>query len=187
MDNMSTEKVVEFTPIETGNMSEIPPDAPEGGWTGLLAVKKGATAKDSFPMLILEWQLVSANEDENEDAVGGKLADFLCFFPERHKGAGMARQKLRDLCLSLKVDVPSTTSIKSWADIQDFIDEIDGQRAPIYTRHKVDKKTGQLRTEVAYTPPGGNGKFVARPSSPNVNGKGNGHATKAPNSKKAKN
>lgn len=153
---------VEFTPVDTGNMSEIPPDAPAGGWEGLLSVKKSKTSKDGFPMLILEWRLTEANEDENESYVGGKVTDFLTFFPKTHPATRMQRQKMLELCTLLGVDVPEVTSIKSWADIQDFIDSLEGAKAPIFTKVAPRKDTGAMATSVYYTKPGG-GKTVPPP------------------------
>ena len=152
---------VEFTPVDTGNMSEIPPDAPAGGWEGLLAVKKSKTSKDGFPMLILEWRLTAADEDENESFVGAKVTDFLTFFPKTHPATRMQRQKMLELCNLLGVDVPDVTSIKSWADIQDFIDSLEGAKAHITTKVAPRKDTGAMSTSVYYS--AGKGRSVPPP------------------------
>lgn len=148
-------KQVEFTPVECGDMSEIPPDAPAGSWEGLCSVKKHKTAKDGFPMLILEWTLEKAHEDENEAFVGARVTDFVTFFPSSHKGCRMSRTRLKELCAGLKIDPPAVATLKTWDDISDFVDALDGCRAQLYTTVAPDKGTGEMRTSVRYQPPPG--------------------------------
>lgn len=148
-------KTVDFTPVDCGDMTEIPPDAPAGGWDALCSVKKHKTAKDGFPMLILEWRLEKAHEDENENHVGARVTDFVTFFPSNHNACRMSRVRLKSLCEALKIDPPATSKVSSWDDIADFIDALDGCRAPIYTTVAPRKDTGELATSVRYTSPNG--------------------------------
>lgn len=163
---MSNERVVDFNAVDIGNCSELPPDAPAGGWTGLCSVKKGKTAKDGYPMLILEWKLMESEDTENQFAVGSKIADFVTFFPRTHKAVRMSRMKLKALCDGLGVSVPTATKIESWDDISDFIDALDGMRTRIWTTVAPDRATGQPRTSLHYTVP--MGQFSSSNSEPTL-------------------
>ena len=95
---------VQFTPVETGDMSEIPPDAPAGEWEAVCKVRQGKTSKDSFPMLILEWKLTDAITDGNEDHVGAKVTDFVVFFPSTHAASKMSKIRLKKIILGYSAD-----------------------------------------------------------------------------------
>ncbi len=146
---------VEFTPVTTGDMGEIPPDLPAGTWQATCSVKKAKTNKDSFPMLILEWKTTEALTEGNEDHVGGKAADFLTFFPGSHRASRMSKLRLKGMCAALNIDVPSATQLKTWNDVADFIEALDGLQAVIYTSVEERKDTGEQTTKIRYTAPGG--------------------------------
>lgn len=146
-------EAVTFREVECGDMSVVPPDAPAGSWTATCAVKKSKTKKDSYPMLVLEWRLTEAHQEENEGSVGAKVTDFLTFFPATHPATRMGRQRLLDLCKALDIDVPAATAIKSWDDIQDFIDALEGSQATVYTSVAPRKDNGEMATSVRYTNP----------------------------------
>ena len=148
--------MTDFTPIDCGDMSEIPPDLPAGKWIALCAVKKAKTQKEGFPMLVLEWHTESVADDseENEQYVGARASDFVTFFPANHKASRMSRLRLKQMCDALKIDPPAVTRIQSWADLDGFVDSLEGLKAEIYTSVEVRKDTGAKVTKVTYTPPG---------------------------------
>lgn len=145
---------VQFTPVNTGNMSEIPPDLPAGTWEATCSVKKSKTAKDGFPMLILEWKTTEAMTDGNEDHVGARATDFVTFFPSSHKASKMSKIRLRTMCEALGIEMPTATHVNSWDDLAEFIAELDGCKATIYTLVTERKDNGQLTTTVLYRAPG---------------------------------
>lgn len=149
-----SERTVEFTSVDCGNMNEDVPDAPPGGWTGLCSVKKAKTQKDGYPMLILEWRLTEAEEDDNASFVGGKVTDFVTFFPKAHQATRMARTKLKQLCEGLQIEVPTCPKVETWDDLSDFIDALDGTKGRIWTKVAPDK-SGKVRTSIHYTAPAG--------------------------------
>lgn len=146
--------VVQFAKVETGNMSEVPPDAPDGEWVAQAKVKIMATAKDSYPMLCIDWKLLEANTDGNENAVGGKVSEFLVFFPSNHQASRMSKIRMRDMCRGLEIEPPTFTSIESPDDLAEFVEAIEADKHTIWTKSSPDKKTGELRTEVKYLKPG---------------------------------
>lgn len=145
---------VQFTAIDVGDLSEIPPDLPAGAWQATSSVKKAATSKDKYPMLIVEWKTTEALTDGNDDYVGGKVADFLTFFPSSHKASRMTKLRIKSLCDALEIEIPTVTKFKSWDDISEFIDSLDGLQTTIYTTVEADKQTGEQRSKVRYTAPG---------------------------------
>ncbi len=147
-------QVVQFQQVDTGDMNEIPPDLPAGTWTATCSVKKLATSKDKFPMLCLEWKTSEALTDGNEDHVGSRASDFIVFWPAAHKASRMAKTRLKSMCEALGIDVPSATKLSSWDDISDFIAELDGLQATIYTVVETRKDTGEQVSKVLYKQPG---------------------------------
>jgi hypothetical protein len=153
-----SEKTMEFTPIDTGDMSEIPPDAPAGSWTASAAVTKSKTSKDGYPMLKVEWTLETAtgdNADGNEAFEGARVTDFVVFFPATHRGAKMSRLRLRSICEALQCELPKTDSLSkgSWSDVMPFIADLDGAKTAIYTVVSENKETGEKQTQVRYQDP----------------------------------
>lgn len=146
---------LQFTRVETGDMSEIPPDAPEGQWVAAFKVKLAATSKDKYPMLIVDAKLEEALTEGNEGHVGSKVSEFIVFFPATHNAAKMSRLRLRDFCAGLKIDLPRITSIERASDLDDFIGEIESNRAVVWTKHESDKTTGETRTKLLFTAPRG--------------------------------
>jgi hypothetical protein len=135
-------------------MSEIPPDLPAGTWEAACNVKKSKTSKDSYPMLVLEWRTTEALTDGNEDYVGGRVSDFVVFFPNTHKASRMSKIRLKKMCEALDIEIPSITKITSWDDLSGFINCLEGLKATIYTTVEERKDTGELVAKVRYDAPG---------------------------------
>lgn len=146
---------MQFTRVETGDMSEIPPDAPEGQWVASFKVKVAQTQKDKYPMLIVDAKLDEALTEGNENHVGSKVSEFLVFFPATHNAAKMSKLRLRDFCEGLKIDVPRLTAIEKASDFDEFIDAIESNRGVVYTKHETDKTTGEVRTKLLFKAPRG--------------------------------
>ena len=152
---MANKNVVSFTPIEVGDLNDIPPDLPAGAWLAELSVKPSATKpeKGGFPMLILNWKTHESVDGENEQFVGQRASDMITFFPKGHKGEKMSKIRLKALCDALEIEMPTFTSLKSWDDLAPFIEELEGLKATIYTSVQTGND-GVSRTQIRYTPPG---------------------------------
>ena len=146
---------IQFTRVETGNMSEIPPDAPEGQWVASFKVKVAKTQKDGYPMLIVDAHLEEALTEGNENHVGSKVSEFLVFFPNTHNAVKMSRLRLRDFCAALKISLPAITAIEKASDFDDFIRDVESNKACVWTKHESDKQTGEVRTKLLFTAPRG--------------------------------
>lgn len=151
-------ETIAFTPVDF-DVETLPPDAPAGAWQAVAMTKLSKTAKDSFPMLIVDWELESAYEDENEQFVGARVSDFLVFFPEGHKASKMGKIRIRGLCDKLAIArslIP--THIATSDDLLEFQTAIDGQKTDIWTTIETskDKQSGEMvtRTAVKYRAPG---------------------------------
>lgn len=146
---------VNFTPIETGDLTgPIPPDAPAGEWEAVAKVKLTATSKENLPMLVINWKLTEAFTDGNDDHCGATVSDFLVFRSATDPYVKMSRQTLKGLCDALKIDPPAVTAIRSEDDLAEFMAQIEGLKAKVWTIHQADKRTGEVRTSVRYTAPG---------------------------------
>lgn len=146
--------VVQFQSVNTGDLSDIPPDLPAGEWQATCAVKKLATSKDKYPMLALEWKTTEANTDGNEEAVGGRVTDFIVFYPANHRASRMGKLRLKEVCEALDIEIPTIKAVKSWDDLADLIDALEGTSAVIYTTVEADKTTGEQRSKIRYSAPG---------------------------------
>jgi hypothetical protein len=153
-----TDSVLAFTPVDF-DIEQLPPDAPAGAWQAVAMTKIAKTSKDSFPMLIVDWELESAYEDENEQFIGARVSDFLVFFPEGHKASKMGKIRIRGLCDKLGIArslIP--THIATSDDLAEFQAAIDGQKTDIWTaiEKSKDKQSGEemTRTVVKYRAPG---------------------------------
>lgn len=148
---------VAFTPVEVGDMSEIPPDAPEGAWVASFKVEKKATKpeKGGYPMLQITAILEEALTEGNENSIGQKVSDWLVFFPASHSAAKMTAIRRKAIADALKIDLPRATNVRTWDDIQQFIDDIIATKAQVWTKHETDKESGEVRTKLMFTAPKG--------------------------------
>ncbi len=161
MASASNGATVQFTPVNTGDMQEIPPDLPAGEWEATCSVKKLKTAKDGYPMLCLEWRTTEALTEGNEDYVGAKASDFVVFWPSSAPASRMSKIRLKAMCTALNIGVPTTTKLKDWEDITDFLGELEGLKGTIYTSVDTRKDTGEQVTKISYNPPGSSLKMKA--------------------------
>jgi ribosomal protein L12E/L44/L45/RPP1/RPP2 len=153
-------ETIAYAPIDY-DAENIPPDAPAGAWQATATAKASKTSKDSFPMVIVDWELETAYDEENEAFVGARVSDFITFFPETRAGASkMSKVRLKAFCDKLGISrtlIPK--HIASSDDLNDFIAAIDGQKADIWTvvEKSENKDTGEIveRTSVRYKAPGG--------------------------------
>lgn len=160
---------LQFTPVETGDMSEIPPDAPAGQWVFQPTVKFKPTAAGA-PMLIFDFKCVEALTEGNENAVGSKVTKFLVIRGANDPHVRMFRNDLADLCELAKIPVPKIPRVETGHEFDEFIAEYESQKCVGFTYHKKDKQTGEIRTEVTSRAPKG---YVApRDDSPDAGGFG---------------
>jgi len=152
-------ETVVFTPIDY-DAENIPPDAPAGSWKAVATAKVSKTSKDSYPMVIVEWELETAYEEENESFVGARVADFITFFPEtRAQASRLSKIRLRAFCDKLGISrtlIPK--HIASSDDLADFCAAINNQTTDIWTAgDKQDQGNGEVieRVKVFYKAPGG--------------------------------
>jgi hypothetical protein len=157
---LDLEQTIEMTPVETGDMSEIPPDLPDGEWVGSFVCKASHTseAKGSYPMLVIDAIAEEANTEGNEDAVGAKATQMVCFFPANHSGAKMSKIRLKQLCEAYEIDPPDTSSLAenppTWESLVPFVEALESQKRLFWTKNVPDKKTGENRTELFFMKPG---------------------------------
>lgn len=140
-----TENNVEFTPVETGDMTKIPLEANNGEWVVSAKVKKSKTQKDGYPMLIIEYRLLEANTDGNEFQTGGRVSEFVNFPPRQANNYRMACQQIATIAAMAGTEVPSTASLAngSWSDLEPFIEAIEANKHTIWTKAKKRTDTGE--------------------------------------------
>lgn len=139
--------VIDFTPVETGDLSEIPPDMPEGDWEGHCIITCGKTEKDGYPMFRFEWHGDEPLTEGNEVYVGAKASEWIIFPPETLSWSRMQKQRIKALCEGLDIALPDTSTFKdgSFESAGPFIEQVEGQRWRFTTKHEKDKKDGSTR------------------------------------------
>jgi hypothetical protein len=153
----------DFTPIDFDRDS-MPPACPAGEWTAKLkSVKLGPTkvkadGSGGYPMLTLEWKLVSTENDENESFVGTSHRDYLVIFPKGHKAERMGKLKLRAFCEAFDVDLDTlpTGSIKKASQFDDFIAAVKGAEGTLWTFIQ-SNDNGEDQTAISYRAPASSG------------------------------
>jgi hypothetical protein len=153
---IDTNATLQMTPVDTGDMSEIPPDLPAGEWDGTIEVKASKTSKDSYPMLIIELTTTQAYGDGGENYVGARATEFCTFFPETHKASKMSKLRVKALCEAAGLDLPDTSSLAegSFSSLEPFVDALESNQIHFWTTTEADKKTGEVRTRIHFTQPG---------------------------------
>lgn len=142
------------------DVKTLPPSLPIGGWLATSTVK--LKNKDGRPMLIVEWKTDEATGDDAEDrasAVGGSEADFINFFDDADSNnaqrSKMNKLTLRKLCEALEVDLDVIpTKWESEEDFAELIAALDNRQCAIWTTHRTNDDTGEIRVKIHYTEPG---------------------------------
>lgn len=152
---LTTETELDFEPIDTGDMSEIPPDLPKGEWVGSCVVTPKVTQKGA-PMLMLKWTAEEDNTGENADQVGNSAPDFLTFMGANDPNAKWSKMAVKALCEAYEIDLPDTSSLKdgSFASLEPFVEALESTKRVFWTTVEKNRKDGTNQTKIHYTQPG---------------------------------
>ena len=147
-----TQQELQFSPVEMGDLSEIPPDAPDGDWVASCNIKISKTQKDELPMFILEYKLEECLTEANAEwQLPTRVSKFLVFRGKTDQYVKMFRADLAAICAGHGIPVPNIPQIKSTADLQPLADALMANRLVVRTKlGKADKQTGEKRTEIGY-------------------------------------
>ena len=156
--------VIEMVPVDTGDMTDIPPDLPPGAWIGTITVKNTSTKAKKEPMLILNFTAEEALTDGNEDFAGAKAAVFLVFKSEHDPSSKFGKIEVKKLCDAYDIEPPDSSSLLdgSFTSLQPFVEALEETKRPFWTTIDTDKTTGEKRTKIHYTEPGKKLKAVKR-------------------------
>jgi len=147
------ERVVEQSRSDDFDVSEIPPEAPEGGWLATpTAVYK--SSKNGDPMISIRWKLDQADEEENAEAEGRSVFDHLVLPAKTASWYRMAAGRLQSLCHA--IDLPTKANMRAMVDAINKAGQVH-----IFTVHETNKDTGEIQTRVAYKEPAGRSGPVA--------------------------
>jgi hypothetical protein len=96
---LDTSRVLELTPVVTGSMVEVPPDLPDGHWSGPCNVRDGIAedGREKYFRLFLEWTATEDIAGTNPSSVGGSATHMVTFYPESHKNANMTKTEVKKL------------------------------------------------------------------------------------------
>lgn len=145
-----SQQELQFTPVEVGNMSEIPPDAPDGEYVASLKATLRASSKGD-PMFVLEYKLEESLTEGNESfQLPARVTKFLVIRGADHQYVKMYRQDLAAICAGHGIPVPKFTRIAGADDVAEFINDLTANRVVVRTKNVKDKTTGEVRTNIVY-------------------------------------
>jgi|SRR5579885_1340685 len=182
-------KQLGFTPVDfDGN---VEPDAAPGEYEAVIEdVKLKATSSDGYPMLVIDWKLEKAADQDDESAVkseGATVTDFVTFMPDGERRGKMSRVQYRQLLelLGIEPDI-LPNKLTSAADFKDLIGALRGKTGNVFVVNREDKQTGEIRTSVKYVAPRGMGGGLAPMADEEEEEKPRGKTSKAPAGKTSK-
>jgi hypothetical protein len=151
--------VIEMTQVDSGDMTDIPPDLPEGEWMGVITIKPTATKKAKMPMLIIEAEAQEALTAGNEDFTGAKTAMFIVIRPSTDANAKYGKMDLKKICEAY--DLPVIETIPSLSDdppnfssLAEWIEQVESESRKFWTTIAVDRLSGEKKTVLHFTQPG---------------------------------
>jgi hypothetical protein len=155
---LDTSKQLELTPIEIGSMVEVPPDLPDGAWTGTCTVRDGVAEEggQKYLRLFLEWTALEAVDAANESYVGGSATHMITFYPKDHRNNKFVRSEVKKLCDAFDIAEPDTSSVEEDGKVDSlvpFVEVLEEGQRPFWTVNRLDKN-GVNRTNVLYQEPG---------------------------------
>jgi hypothetical protein len=153
---------IEMTPVDPGDLSDIPPDLPAGAWVGAITVKPTATGDGSkdpkTPMLIIEASADECLTPGNENFIGGKTAAFIVIYPANHKNSRLAKTNLKKMTDAYELGSPDASSLSedppNFSSMAEWIDAVETEARPFWTTTQEDRKTGEKRTILHFSEPG---------------------------------
>jgi hypothetical protein len=105
-------------------------------------------------MIELVVMLDAAHDEVNESFVGTELREWLVFFPEEHKAARSAKQKMQrwvDGCNIERSVIPK--NIRTPADLQPLAQALEDSTLEGWTVQRQDKQTGEMRATMQLIEP----------------------------------
>lgn len=144
----------QFKPVDY-DAGEIMPDAEPGKYGLKVADMKVKPHKESqFPMLIIECEIVSADDTDNEKYVGGTISRFITIYPDNDRRGNFGKQILQAFAeatgVSLKL-IPKR--IVKMADFKPFIEASKGKHIDGWVTQR--EYQGQTMTNVDFADPEG--------------------------------
>lgn len=141
----------EFTPTDSGDLmsKEL---TPVGAYEAKVQITKGKTSTTGKPMLTLRWQIASAHDDANKNAVGSSEFDRVIFFNRDEKGFEINARTVRELTKSFSLPTPDSSSLKDgkWDSLEPWIAALESETRTIYLSHR-DTKDGDTEVKIGYT------------------------------------
>lgn len=157
---LDLEKQIEMVPVTTGDMSDIPPDMPDGHWRGAVEVTNGAgkPEKGSYPMLTIKWSGDEALSEGNEDKIGLSARSWIVIYPQGHANEKRFKQTVKEMAdlypdlppfdtSSLSQDPPSFESLGPW------VEAFESETREFWTFNQ-KTNTGEMMTNIRFRQPG---------------------------------
>jgi hypothetical protein len=144
------------------DIGKMAPEAHPGEYImNVKHVEMMPTKKDSYPMMVISWQIAEAVTDSDKCKKSEKafITDRIVFWPESAGQKGNpAKRQLRQLCSHLDIDMDIIPNLKDGANDEDFEELLEavkeaGQEVTVWVTHKKDKETDEMRANVQYVAP----------------------------------
>lgn len=151
---MPLDKSLQFTPVETGNMTEVPPDLPAGHWNASITVKNGV--KDGLAYMFVQFTAQEDLTGENGNYVGSSASKYIAFYPEADSRSKMSKQECKTMSEAWP-DLPeldtSGLAEGDWSSLEPWVEALEAGQREIWTTVTEDKQ-GIARTKIFVAEPG---------------------------------
>lgn len=147
------------------DVEAIEPDAYPGEYVAkITGAEAKMTRESNKPMIVLEWQLVSTESDDDgpQRSLKSTIRDWIVLAGDRSGNQG--KVKLRTLRDTLELDsdvIPAT--ISSFDDLKPLLRALKGKEMTVWITNSTDRDSN-VRTNINYTAPRGSSTMGAMAS-----------------------
>lgn len=143
-----------FKPVDY-DASEIAPDADPGKYGIQISDVKVKPHKESgYPMLIIECEIKSSDDSDNEKFIGGTVSRFITIYPDNDRRGNFGKQVLQEVCDAVDVSVKLLPKrLEKMDHFKPLIEALKGKHTDGWVSHR--EYQGTTMTNLDFRDPEG--------------------------------
>lgn len=154
--------VNDFTPVTTGDMSELRPNIKEGKYRGTFECTPKKTKEKGYPMLEIKITVTEALDGADETEIGRTSNDYLVFGPEDGKGVNMQKRKAKEYTDGFDLPPCDTSGFveggEGWETLRAWIETLEAENENggriFWVKNPPDRVTNEPQTDIHALEPG---------------------------------
>lgn len=186
--NDAGKKKVTFKRVDNFDVTDQPPDAPEGPFVAHIEDVKVDADKDGWPRIIPQWKFDAVDEKAGGDSdaqgsgIGATVATFHSFMGQGSdvRKANFQKSQLLAMLNALSLDESHLPkSISRAEDLDELVELLKTQSSEgitVWNQHRKNNKTGATQCNILFEAPKGSGEIAvpgdAEEEAPKANTKG---------------